>query len=116
MTIQRFGLNWPVNLDEGKSWSRGEGFVFVLDLVPQVLLHSLLLKHLLLPLGPKQHPRGNGDGDGVLRLRLRVERGEEDGWAELRIVDVTLWASAWIRCETTESELYLRPCERACLA
>lgn len=116
MTIQQFRLNWHTNLDEGEGWSRGEGFVFVLDLVPQVLLHSLLLEHLLLPLGPKQDPRGDGDGDGVLRLRLRTERREEDGWAEPRIVDVTLWASARIRCETTECELYLRACERACLA
>lgn len=116
MTIQQFRLNWHINLDEGEGWSRGEGFVFVLDLVSQVLLHSLLLEHLLLPLGPKQDPRGNGDGDGVLRLRLRIERREEDGWAELRTVDVTLWASARIRCETVECEIYLHACERACLA
>lgn len=89
VTVQRFRLNWHVNLDEGEGRSRGEGFVLVLDLVPQVLLHSLLLEHLLLPLGPKQDPRGDGDGDGVLRLRLRVERPEEDGWAELRAADVT---------------------------
>lgn len=116
MTIQHFRLNWHINLDEGEGWSRGEGFIFVLDLVPQVLLHSLLLEHLLLPLGPKQDPRGNGDSNGVLRLRLWIERQEADGWAELRIVDVTLWASARIRCETTKCELYLRACERACLA
>lgn len=49
----------------------------MLDLVPQVLLNPLLLKHLLLPLGPEQHPGGHGDGDGVLRLRLQIERRQE---------------------------------------
>lgn len=85
-------ISRSINLDERESWSGGEGFVFMLDLVPQVLLHSLLLKHLLLPLRPKQDPGGNGDGDGVLWLRLREEtRGRFSGRFELgRILTVTL--------------------------
>lgn len=65
------------NLDKRESGSRGEGFVFVLDLVSQILLHSFLLKHLLLPLGPKQDPRRNGDGHCVLWLRLQKKRRDE---------------------------------------
>lgn len=88
----------------------------MLDLVPQVLLHPLLLEHLLLQLGPKQDPRGNGDGDGVLGLRLWMGRREEADRAEFRIVDVTLWSSAWTGCEAAACELCRCACEHACLA
>lgn len=66
------------NLDEGESGSRGEGLILVLNLVSQVLLHSLLLKHLLLALGPKQDPRGDGDGHCVLWLWLQRKRHERE--------------------------------------
>lgn len=58
------------NLDEGERGSRSEGFVLVLDLVGQVLLHPLLLENLLLAVGAEQDARGDGDGHCVLRLRL----------------------------------------------
>lgn len=66
---------YDFNLDKWESGSRGEGFVFVFDLVSQILLHSFLLKHLLFPLSPKQDPRRNGDGHCVLWLWLQIERG-----------------------------------------
>lgn len=73
------------NLDEGESRSRGEGFGLVFDLVPQILLHSFLLEHLLLPLSPKQDPRGDGDGHRVLRLWLQKEKNKiEDGMMRKR--------------------------------
>lgn len=66
------------NLDEGERRSRGEGFVLVFDLVPQILLDSFLLKHLLLPLSPKQDSRGNGDGHSVLWLGLHEDRDKRE--------------------------------------
>lgn len=73
------------NLYEGESGSRGEGFGLVFDLVPQILLHSFLLEHLLLPLSPKQDPRGDGDGHCILWLWLQKEKNEiEDGMMRQR--------------------------------
>lgn len=57
--------------DKGERRPRGEGFVLMLDLVPQVLFYSFLLKHLLLALGAEQHAGGNCNGDGVLGLGLK---------------------------------------------
>lgn len=65
------------NLDKRESGSRGEGFIFMFDLVSQILLHSFLLKHLLLPLSPKQDPRRNSDGHCVLWLWLQKKRRDK---------------------------------------
>lgn len=62
------------NLDKRKSGSGSEGFIFVLDLVSQVLLHSLLLEHLLLALGPKQDTGRDSYGHSVFRLWLQINQ------------------------------------------
>lgn len=72
------------NLDEGESGSRGEGFILVFNLVSQVLLHSFLLKHLLLALSPKQDPRGNSDGHCVLWLWLQKKRHQRENGVTVR--------------------------------
>ena len=67
-------------LDKGESRSRGEGFVLVFNLVSQILLHSLLLKHLLLMLRPKQDAGRNSNSHCVLRLWLqrKTETGRDN--------------------------------------
>ena len=70
-------FSFDSNLDEGKSRSRSERLVLVIYLVFQVLLHAFLLEHLLLPLGPEQDPRRNGDGHCVLRLWLQEKDRRE---------------------------------------
>ena len=64
------------NLDEGESRSRGEGLVLMFDLEPQILLYAVLLKHLLLPLGPKQDSRRDGNGHCVFWFWLPKKRQE----------------------------------------
>lgn len=61
------------HLDEGEGGPRGKGLMLVFNLVPEVLLHSLLLEHLLLLLGPEQDPGRHGDGHCVLWLRLQEQ-------------------------------------------
>lgn len=75
MSVQRIPL---FNLDKWESGSRGEGFILVFDLVSQVFLHAVLLKHFLLPLRSEQDPRGDGDCHCVLRLRLQPQNEKQD--------------------------------------
>lgn len=72
------------NLDEGERGSRSEGFVLVLDLVGQVLLHPFLLEDLLLAFGAEQDAGGDGDGHRVLRLWLPYNKqtNKQDGTSE----------------------------------
>lgn len=83
------------HLDEGEGGSRGEGFVLVFDLVPQILLHAFLLKHPLLQLGAEQDARRDRHGHGVLWLWLRgrkkkTENTMDNGYEEKRPIE-TQW-------------------------
>lgn len=69
------------DLDEGEGRPRAEGLRFVLHLVPDVLLHALLLVDLLLLLHVEEDPRRHRDGDGVLRLRLERQEPTGERWS-----------------------------------
>lgn len=69
------------DLNEGEGRPRAEGLRFVLHLVPDVLLHALLLVDLLLLLHVEEDPRRHRDGDGVLRLRLERQEPTGERWS-----------------------------------
>lgn len=59
------------DLDKGEGRSGTERLRFVLDLILDVLFHSLLLVDLLLLLHVEEDSWRHGDGDGILWLGLR---------------------------------------------